>query len=346
MLQPKSFKLGLGALFLQFAVLATASPPQLDGIARRDHIISTTTATTWISPTTVTVNPRDPTVTREAGWTSTAGLPPFTSTITSSCITHEYRVPPEDHPPSTKTETVTTRSTVTVTDTNRPLVTHFSFHTPTVTVTTPLGTRISYHCLNTLVVQYHDWDYLTWTWSAWEHMAIVTGVCLTSSTRSTTIPGVTLPTPGRTLEDWEYFSTGSIATKHSVAIVTDITAHIPGTTTRTICDNPSPTTTTTYTVTRQPTTTTVYTAHPLECSRGSRALKARQGDAANTPVEVHTVVYTTVTVVDNTVMTLTGTAVVDVNTQTFSQTRMAFVTTTGTGTATYTSWVCSLPGPH
>ncbi|KXX79241.1 hypothetical protein MMYC01_205628 [Madurella mycetomatis] len=343
MSQIQFFKLGLGALLLQLPIPVTASPPQTNGIGPRNHVISTTTATTWISPTTVTVNPRDPTVTREAGWTSTAGLPPFTSTITSSCITYEYRYPPEDHLPSTKTETVTARSTLTVTDTNRPLVTHFSFHTPTVTVTTPLGTRVSYHCLSTLVVQYHEWAHLTWTWSVWEHMSIVTGVCLTSSTRSTTIPGVTLPTPERTLQDWEYFSTGSIATKHSVEMVTDTTAHIPGTTTRTICDNPSPTTTTTIVITRQPTTITVYTAHPWECTRSPRALEARQGDTANTPAEVHTVVYTTVTVIDNTVMTLTGTAVVDVNTQTFPRTRIAYTTTTGTGIATYTSWVCSLP---
>ncbi|KAK4149636.1 hypothetical protein C8A00DRAFT_18706 [Chaetomidium leptoderma] len=346
MSQAQGVKSTLAACLLQLAVLITANPLQDNGIARRALLGSAATTTVWIAPTTVTVNPRDPTVTREAGWTTTIGPPPFTSTITSSCVTYDFRYPPGNPVPSVTTETVTARSTVTVTDTNRPPVTQFSFHTPTVTATTPLGTLVSYHCLNTLVVQYHDWTYLTWTWSAWEHTSLVTGVCLTSSTRSTTIPGVTLPTPERTLEDWEYFSTGNIATKHTVAIATDITAEIPGTTTRTICNNPTATTTTTITITRQPTTTTVYTADPSECNRGSRAVKARQEGAANTPVEVHTVVYTTVTVINNTAMTLTGTAVVDVNTQTFSNTRIAYTTTTGTGVATYTSWVCSLPTPH
>lgn len=123
----------------------------------------------------------------------------------------------------------------------------------------------------------------------------------------------------------------------------DITATIPGTTTRTVCNNPGQTTTTTFSITRQPTTSTVYVAHPWECTRSSGAEKARREEATNTPVEVHTVVFTNVTVVDNTAMTLTGTAVVDVNTQTFVQTRIAYTTTTGTGVATLTSWVCSLP---
>lgn len=63
---------------------------------------------------------------------------------------------------------------------------------------------------------------------------------------------------------------------------------------------------------------------------------------ANTPVEVHTVVYTTVTVISNTAFTLTGTAVVDVNTQEFPVTRIAYTTVTGvvTGTATETVTVC------
>jgi hypothetical protein len=54
----------------------------------------------------------------------------------------------------------------------------------------------------------------------------------------------------------------------------------------------------------------------------------------NTPVEVKTVVYTTVTVISNTVYTLTGTAVVDVNTQEFPVTRIAYVTNSGVATVT------------
>jgi hypothetical protein len=280
-------------------------------------------------------------------------------------IMHHLRVqlPPADHPPSVTTSTVTARSTVTVTDTNRPLETQYSFHTPTVTATTPLATYVSYHCLNTLVVQYHAWEYLTWTWSYWEHTATTTGLCLTTSTRSTTIPGVTgLPAPdAKTLEDWEYFSVPgqSVATKNSVAIVTDTSATIAGTTTRTVCDgrNPSPVTTTTITVTRQSTTTKTVTGGgqctTTVAARGGPGARAGSGSGAaggegvvearqggNTPVEVRTVVYTTVTVVSNTALTLTGTAVVDVNTQSFPVTRIAYVTRTGTGVVTATATVC------
>ncbi|KAK4040864.1 hypothetical protein C8A01DRAFT_35134 [Parachaetomium inaequale] len=353
MARTQGFRLTLRGCLLQLATLISASP--LHSVARRD---STTTTTTWIAPTTVTVNPRDPTITREAGWTTTTGPPPFTSTITSSCITYDYSYPPADHPPSVTTQTVTARSTVTVTDTNRPLETQYSFHTPTVTATTPLATYVSYHCLNTLIVQYHSWEYLTWTWSNWEHTATTTGLCLTTSTRSTTIPGVTLPAPdSKSLEDWEYFSEPgqSVATKNSVAIVTDTSATIAGTTTRTVCDgrNPSPVTTTTITVTRQSTTTktvtgggqcTTVTGRAPEPRARSGAegagsgVEARQG--GNTPVEVRTVVYTTVTVVSNMALTLTGTAVVDVNTQSFPVTRIAYVTRTGAGVVTATATVC------
>lgn len=202
----------LVAFLAQLGLVVTASLVEANAIiAQRDHVGSTTSTTIWIAPATLTVNPKAPTVTRDVGWTSTAGPPPFTKTVTSPCITHEFRYPPENHSPLVKTETVTSRSTITVTDLSRLLVTHFPFHTPTVTATTPLGTRVSDHCLNTLVVQYHDWPHLTWTWTVWDRTSTVTDVCLTSSTRSTTIPGVTLPSQDRTLQDWEYFSTGSIA---------------------------------------------------------------------------------------------------------------------------------------
>jgi hypothetical protein len=245
------------------------------------------------------------------------------------------------------TSTVTVRSTVTVTDTDRPTETQYFFHTPTVTVTTPTATYLSYHCLNTMVVQYADWEYLTWTWSYYENIASTTGLCLTTSTRSTTIPGFTLPTSTRTLEDWEYFSVPgvSVVTKNTVAIATDTTETFPGTTTVTICDsrNPHPTTTTTITITKQATQTVTKTGGE-GCTTKAANNKVRREEAGaeaavGTPVEVHTVVYTTVTVIDNSVYTLTGTAVVDVNTQEFPVTRIAYTTTTGSG-VTVTETVC------
>ncbi|KAK3305295.1 uncharacterized protein B0T15DRAFT_531887 [Chaetomium strumarium] len=337
--------LALGACLLQLATLTSASPVQpireIKDVARRD---TTDTTTVWIDPTTVTVNPRDPTITREAGWTTTTGPPPFISTVTSSCITYNYSYP-AGHETTTTTTTVFRQSTVTVTDTNRPTETQYFFHTPTVTVTTPLATYVSYHCLNTLVVQYADWEYLTWTWSQWEHVASTTGLCLTTSTRSTTIPGFTLPASStRTLEDWEYFSVPgvSVVTKNTVAIATDVTSVIPGTSTRTVCDsrNLRPTTTTTITVTRQATTTRTVTGGGPGCvTRAPSRSDVEAAAVVGTPVEVHTVVYTTVTVIDNSVYTLTGTAVVDVNTAEFPVTRIAYSTVTGPG-ATVTATIC------
>ncbi|KAK4233832.1 hypothetical protein C8A03DRAFT_38426 [Achaetomium macrosporum] len=345
MTRPLGLGLTFGACLLQLATLSSATPVQANAVARRD---STTTTTVWIAPTTVTVNPLDPTITREAGWTTTTGPPPFTSTITSSCITYNYSFPPDTRPTTVTTSTVTARSTVTVTDTNRPLQTQYFFHTPTVTVTTPLATYVSYHCLNTMVVQFADWEYLTWTWSYWQHVATTTGLCVTSSTRSTTIPGFTLPAPPtRTLEDWEYFSEPgvSVVTKNTVAIATDTTETFSGTTTVTVCDsrNPHPTTTTTVTVTKQATATKTVTGGggcaAVTSTKGPKRARGEAAAAVGTPVEVHTVVYTTVTVISNEVYTLTGTAVVDVNTQEFPVTRIAYTTTTGSG-VTVTETVC------
>jgi len=355
MTRTQSLGFALGACLFQFVTSIAASPVQAKAVALRD---TTTTTTVWIAPTTVTVNPLDPTITREAGWTTTAGPPPFTSTITSSCITYNYSYPPDKEPTTVTTQTVTARSTVTVTDTDRPLETQYSFHTPTVTVTTPLATYVSYHCLNTMVLQYADWEYLTYTFTYWQHVTSTTGLCLTTSTRLTTIPGVTLPTPPtRTLEDWEYFSVPgiSVVTKNTVAIATDTTvaAGKDVTTTYTVCDsrNPRPTTTTTVTITRHSTSTTTETVTGgAGCAATTDAPKARSvsevvgnsikereaAAAADTPVEVRTVVYTTVTVISNSVYTLTGTAVVDVNTQEFPVTRIAYTTMTGTGEATVT----------
>src|SRR4051812_28020936 len=95
----------LGACLLQLVALISASPIKANAVVERDHASSTTTTTIWIAPATVTVNPRDPTITREAGWTTTTGPPPFTSTVTSSCITFDYSYPPEDHAPTVSTST-------------------------------------------------------------------------------------------------------------------------------------------------------------------------------------------------------------------------------------------------
>ncbi|KAK4139274.1 uncharacterized protein C8A04DRAFT_16002 [Dichotomopilus funicola] len=350
----------LGACLLQLAALTSASPIQANANAnagnaalavdKRDEIIVSTT-TVWIPPATVTVNPNDPTITREAGWTSTAAPPAFTSTVTSSCITYNYSYPPDKWTTTTTTITATAQSTVTVTNLTRAPQTQYFFHTPTITVTTPTATYVSYHCLNTLVVQYADWEYLTWTWSNWEHIATTTGLCLTTSTRSTTIPGVTgLPTSTKSLEDWEYFSEPgvSVETKNTVAIATDVTSIIPGTSTYTSCKgNPSPETTTTITVTQRKTVTDTIT-RTEKCAVGVEQRQSGdhgegEGSQVYPPVSSYTTVYTTVTVIDNVVSTLTGTAVVDIDTQLFPVTRIAYVTkpATGTVTVTATTTVCA-----
>ncbi|AEO56515.1 hypothetical protein MYCTH_100608 [Thermothelomyces thermophilus ATCC 42464] len=366
--------LAWGACLIQLAGSITASPVQGNVVARRD-VTETKTTTVTVAPTTVTVNPLDPTITREAGWTSTVAPPPFISTITSGCISYNYSFPPGSETTTTVvTRTVTEQSTVTVTDTDLPPQTHFYFHLPTVTVTTPTATYVSYHCTNTMVVQYADWEYLTWTWTHWQNVATTTGLCLTTSTRSTTLPGLDtlLPTPPvPPLEDWEYFSGEpgvTLVTKNTVAIATDTTvdAAPDQTTTVTICDdrNPRPTTTTTITVTRQQSTTTKTVTGGPGCAPttttrapGARSgRRRRRGDGddddddeydvveardAGTPVEVRTVVYTTVTVITNSVYTLTGTAIVDINTQEFPVTRIAYATTTGTGVVTVTQTACN-----
>ncbi|KXX73410.1 hypothetical protein MMYC01_210339 [Madurella mycetomatis] len=359
--------LTVGVCLLQVVDLVSTNPVNANALARRDSTVTTTvtateimTTTIWLDPRTVTVNPLDPTITRDGGWTFTSAPPPFISTVTSSCITYEFSTPPDDRPTITTTITTTTsaRSSITVTDTNRPPSTSTIWHTPTITLTTPTATHFSYHCLNTLIVQYHPFEHLTWTWSYWEHQVITTGLCLTTTTRATTIPGVTLPAePQPTLADWEYFSEAgqSRATKNTVAVVTDTRHTFPGTTTLTVCDerNPRPTTTLTITITRRSTVTQTVTVEEGECTTttttggnvdkegvGVGVVEARQDDE---PVEVHTVVYTTVTVINNTVHTFTGTAVLDVVTQSFPITRVAYFTTTGTGvvTATRTETVCA-----
>lgn len=372
----------LGACLLQLAAITSASPIQANVnvdapaagnalVDKRDEI-HTSTTTVWIEPRTVTVNPNDPTITREAGWTSTAAPPAFTSTVTSSCVTYNYSYPPDKWTTTTTTFTATAQSTVTVTDLTRAPETQYFFHTPTVTVTTPTATYVSYHCLNTLVVDFADWEYLTWTWSNWEHIATTTGLCLTTSTRSTTIPGVTgLPSSTKSLEDWEYFSEPgvSVETKHTVAIATDVSSVIPGTSTFTSCKgNPSPETTTTFTITQRKTVTDTIT-RTEKCGSGARAaaptpraviaapadgrVEKRQapdhgegeGSQVYPPVSSYTTVYTTVTVIDNVVSTLTGTAVVDIDTQLFPITRVVYVTkpATGTVTVTATETVCARP---
>ena len=340
-------------LLLGLSAVANAKPLSADGpvIQRRHHETTTLTVTSWAPAITTTVNPGDPTVT-ETEDTRTI-VEPFTSTISQTAgHTSEFIMPPEGHAPDTETFTYETRSTVTVEDTNEPTTTRTVWTTPTVTSTS--GTVLQYEYPHTLVVSYVDHAEATWTWSDWEDgVTYTTGACLTTSTRSTTIPGVTLPTT-RPLEDWEYFSdvpAGGRVTKYSVAIVYETFVTFPGQYTSTMCNsNPTSTTTITISVTRQPTTTTVYTADPAECTdnakRAEAGLKKREEveqGAVTEPVEVHTVVYTTVTVIDNTVHTLTGTAVVEVDQKTIVRTLIEYTTTTGTGVATSTSWVCSLP---
>ena len=295
-----------------------------------------------MAPATVTVNPLDPTVTRLAGWTSTTAPPDATSTVTSSCVTYDFRFPPHSPVSSVlQTQTVTVRRAVTVTDTKRPPVTQYEFFTPVVTVTTPLRTVVSYHCLNTLVVVYHDHPDLTITGTYWEHTRTTTAVCLTTSTRSTSLIGVTALPATPPLQDWEYFASTSLATKHTVAVLGLTAVRRSGTGTSTVCDNPTRTVTTTFQL-RNKSTATVTATDSSACRPDStsrpRAIEAGEEEEA----EVHSVAYTTVTVIDNTVRTLTGTAVVDVRVQTFERTWVDYMTATGAATTT-TAWVCTRP---
>ncbi|KAM7204708.1 hypothetical protein V8F20_003492 [Naviculisporaceae sp. PSN 640] len=341
--------------------------PDIDNIAqhppnihRRDHTTIWVTKTSTLPPATTTVNPRDPTITwPPPGWTITVGPPTSTKIITSpGCLAYSFISPPPDHPAPIATETVTIRNTVTVTDPNRlPLITQTIFPTPTITVTSQ-QTVTSIHCTNTLVVSYYDKPDApaTYTFTQWQSTSFITGLCKATITRSTTIPGVILPTTPP-LQDWEYFSDGStLATKYSIAILDLTQITVPGVTTSTKCDpslNPSPAVSTWTGRFDHRTTTTVVTRvpDPSACTarsvnvRGANmqgsedeALEARQVTA--TPIEVRTVVYTTVTVVNNTIRTLTGTAIVDVVTQSFPRTSLVWTTLTGTETVKVTSRVC------
>ncbi|KAK0636835.1 hypothetical protein B0T17DRAFT_91326 [Bombardia bombarda] len=339
------------ACLLGLAVLAAANPlPVDDALERRDHTTNTVTVTTWAPAATATVNPLDITITKPAGWTSTVQPPYATSTITSGCVGYSYIYPPSGHSTGVVTTTVTRQSTVTVTDTNRPIQTSVSYSTAYVTVTTPLVTLLSYYCTNTLVLSYYTDADSTYTWSQFNGgYTFVTEVCLTSVTRSTTIPGVTVPTTVP-LNDWDYFGSTTLYTK-ATRYQTDATSEFPGVGTATVCNNPSPRVNFTVHVTRYTTTQTVFTQRTDQgCSTSTRAvtpraelLAARQDAPSATPIEVLTVIYTTVLVLDNTAQTLTGTAVVDVYTKSFPQTWPVYITTTASGASTYTSSVCKLP---
>ncbi|KAK3987355.1 hypothetical protein QBC44DRAFT_331629 [Cladorrhinum sp. PSN332] len=339
-------KSGLGAGLLKLIVFVAANPLWTNAhqVEPRDHTTTTVTVTATGAPTTVTVNPRDPTVTKPPSWTSTVAPPDSISVTTSGCVSFSFIIPPADHPTSVETVTVTQRSTVTVSNTNRlPLTTQTIWPTPTITVTTPLRTLVSVHCTNTLVVSYYDAPDApaTYTFSWWPSTSYVTGLCKTTTTRTTTIPGVTLPTT-TPLADWEWFTEGTtLATKYSIAILDLTQVTIPGVTTATRCNslNPSPTITTTITLRRSATATVTATV-PFTGACGLERKRGNTIEARQAPIEVQTVVYTTVTVIDNTIRTLTGTAVLDVVTQSFPRTAIAYATTTETGTVTITQIVC------
>jgi hypothetical protein len=328
----------------------------------------TTAAETVLSPVwesvsvtlpgrTVTVNPSDPTITVTAAGAVTSYVPEFitTTTITTNCITYQESFPPpKSVSRATKTWTATYTTVTTVTDTNRPIQTQTSTYWPTVTVTTSGKSYLEYHCTNTMVIAYADWEYLTYTWINDYDVHWVTTACLTSITRSTTIPGFSLPSePETTNADWEWFTDPDTThvTKHTVVVrLEDFASRFGYTSTE--CVNPSPVTTRTYTAVRETTTyTTTVTSSVPGCVTPTPGVKdKREGDEIEerqvrsttewweeyrgTPVEVQTVVYTTVTVISNTVYTLTGTAVVDVVTEVFPTTRGTITTRTVTGAMT------------
>ncbi|KAK0664535.1 hypothetical protein QBC41DRAFT_349885 [Cercophora samala] len=320
------FSLAFASLAAANLIITTnAALIHRNDIHKRHHSTLTLTITNLLPAVTVTANPSDPTITLPAQFTHTAGTPTFTSTTTQDCLSYSFLYPPANHPPSTITLTHTTRPpTVTVHDPNRKITTRTVVTTPTITITKPTNTVIYRHCPKTLVVSYADHEFLTWSWTEYAAgVTRVTGTCLTSSTRSTTIPNVTLPTATKTLEDWEYFSQGgTIATKYSVAVVYEDFVTLRERYTSTICEaGQTVEWTTTVRVSRPVVTTTVVGG----CGGGS--LGRRAGEEG--PVRVERVVYTTVTVVGNEVRTLTGTAVVDVRAATFTRTRMAFSTEGG-----------------
>ncbi|KAL2265217.1 hypothetical protein VTJ83DRAFT_6317 [Remersonia thermophila] len=342
--------------------LAAATPVKADNpaIVRRDKTVTVTEEATSFVTYTATVNPLDPTVTSTATWTWSTVVPSSitTQTITTDCITYEHVLPPPG-PDTTTTTTTVTRTygtTLTVTDANRqPLTTYTTTSTPAVTITTQANTYHRYHCTNTMVVSYADWEHLTWTWSvAHPGRPTTTDVCLTTVTRSTTIPGFAAPSGTAEPADWEWFTEPGVTrvTKKTVAIWTDTSVELGSGDggVFTVCNslNPRPVVTSTWTAVTQTTTRTqTVTSQAAGCAtptptpppglqrraRGGK-LEGRQKSTwfdDLPPREVLTVVYTTVTVVDNTVHTLTGTAVVDVLTQVFPTTRVKYTTITGTG---------------
>ncbi|KAK4223498.1 hypothetical protein QBC38DRAFT_487648 [Podospora fimiseda] len=339
-------KFSLGITLVKLATLLAVNPAWANAnqIEQRDHTTTTVTVTATAAPTTITVNPNDPTITKPPSWTSTVAPPDFIDVTTTGCVSYSFIIPEADHPTSVATVTVTQRSTVTVTNTARlPLTTYTLWPTPTVTVTTPLRTLVSLHCTNTLIVSYYDGPDApaTFTFSWWPSTSYVTGLCKTTTTRTTIIPGVTLPTT-TPLADWEWFTSGTtLATKYSIEILDLTQITVPGVTTATRCNslNPSPTITTTVTIKRAATATVTATV-PFTGACGVEKKRYNTIEARQAPIEVQTVVYTTVTVIDNSIQTLTGTAILNVLTQSFPRTVAAYQTVTETGTVTITEIVC------
>ncbi|KAK4184979.1 hypothetical protein QBC35DRAFT_32485 [Podospora australis] len=364
-MQSSFFKPRLAVVFvwLYFALLATTTSGFNHGDkVRRDHEWATITKTVTSATSTSTLKiPFTTTVTTAGRWTSTVvvGDPPYTyTTTTAPCITYSWIT----FAPRHETQTVTTTSTAyltTVTATPTYWVPTFTVYvdgpatTVTRTTTYQYPTQTVRQCASTLVIDLIDHPGATFTYSNYAATHTVSGLCLTPVTRSTDIPGVTLPT--REAGDDEFFTSGATqATKTSIAPIQELTdTFIQDTTTVTACvSNPTPISTRwTITVTYAEKTTTVPEHLDQLCRTPTYGKPRVTGDALQgrqevtsvppTPVRVETVVYTTLTVIDNTVRTLTGTAVVDYFTQSFPKTVATYVQTTILG-STYTvpSYTC------
>ncbi|KAK4205481.1 hypothetical protein QBC40DRAFT_320325 [Triangularia verruculosa] len=349
-------KLALGLAGCLFALVNAAPNSNPLNNLKRDHVWSTITKTVTIETTTFYAHPTTTTtITTTGRWTSTAWeySPPYTyTTTTPPCITYGYITFAPRHETQTVTHTKTAYlTTVTVTPTYWVPTWTAIVELPkiiTTTVSPEYPTQTVRVCASTLVIDLIDHPDATYTYTYYAAATIVPGPCLDSTTRSTTIPGVSLPT--REPADADYFSPGATrATKTSIAPVVELTqVTLPGTTTVTDCAlNPTPISTYwTISVTYAEATTTVTTHNDQLC--GTRTYGKPRPQTADAEVEkrqvtsvpatlakVETVVYTTLTVIDNTVRTLTGTAVVDYFTKSFPKTVATYVKTTVVG-STYT----------
>jgi hypothetical protein len=370
------FKIGLALLHL-LAVKVTAGVLQA-GIKPR--VVETSYITSWVY-STLTVNPLDSTIT-EIYDTITVYESTATATLTAGCTSWSYYRPGEtatsDPNPTTTTRTITRTSWITVSRTDKPIVTYLIDDLVTKSES---GTTTEYStiCTNTLVQSLYEPSATTttrthaaekWVW------VTVTEVCLTSTTLQATIPGGgPVPTPSPKYHGGDLFASTTLVTipwpEHNAVevVITSPTVTL----TSTVCNNPTFRTSETwyvYTVTStltsyttgtdcvgpaptastgtQPiaaSTDTVIFADSLDSKHRNAGMVGRAASimevGGRTPVRVETTTYLTTIGIGSIPSTYSVTAIIEVNTKTFTWITMIGYTVTSPRTVTLS--VCRTP---